>query len=151
MPQSCCYQKGYLKDKTESTEEARARWQACRCEPSMMTNCLTLAESLPWITSFLNIFCCGWIEGTNPVSLPENVCESWQQLTLSSELGRETWGGHEGLWARMYLYSCTQHWCVLVSCFGAWFQKRKINLHRYLRSLIGARGDLSVGWTLTTA
>lgn len=120
-------------------------WQAGRCEPPAATNCLTLAESLPRITSFLNVFCCGWREETRPASLPESVCESWQQLTLSSELGRETWGGHEGSWACVYLHSCTQYLNFLTGYFRAWFQKRKINLHRHLRSLTGARGDLCVG------
>lgn len=39
-----------------------------------------------------------------------NICESWQQLNLSSGLGREIQGGQEGLWTYVCLYLSTQ--CV---------------------------------------
>lgn len=83
-------------------------WQIYRDKPpTMMTHCLALAENLPWIVSFPNMFYCDWIEEMSLASPFENICESWQQLNLSSELGREIWVGLQGLWACVYLYSCT--------------------------------------------
>ena len=75
----------------------------------METSCLTLAASLSETTFFLDVF--QWLKRRNKFNLfLRNICESWQQLNLSSGLGREIQGGQEGLWTYVCLYLSTQ--CV---------------------------------------
>ena len=84
--------------------------QVCRQNsPTVETSRLALVASLSETIFFLDVFL--WLKRRNKFNLfLRNICESWQQLNLSSELGREMQGGQEGLWTCVCLYSSTQ--CV---------------------------------------